>query len=123
MDIYIGNLAWKTKRSELQELFENFGEVTKAFIVRDRKTRRSKGFGFVEMADKEAANAAIEALNNTEFLERTIIVNEAKPKTEKANNEADAEIVSSENAPAEDADNAEAIAESDGNTDESENKD
>ncbi|MEX0686304.1 MAG: hypothetical protein WD267_00280 [Balneolales bacterium] len=82
MDIYIGNLAWKTKRSELQELFENFGEVTKAFIVRDRKTRRSKGFGFVEMTDKEAAAAAIEALNNTEFLDRTIVVNEAKPKAE-----------------------------------------
>ncbi|MEX0778506.1 MAG: RNA-binding protein [Balneolales bacterium] len=87
MDIYIGNLAWKTKRSELQELFENFGEVTKAFIVRDRKTRRSKGFGFVEMADKEAASTAIEALNNTEFLERTIIVNEAKPKNDKSDNE------------------------------------
>ena len=84
MDIYIGNLAWKTKRSELQDLFENFGEVTKAFIVRDRKTRRSKGFGFVEMVDKDAAIAAIEALNNTEFLDRTIVVNEAKPKTEDA---------------------------------------
>lgn len=106
MDIYIGNLAWKTKRSELQKLFENFGEVTKAFIVRDRKTRRSKGFGFVEMTDKEAATAAIEALNNTEFLDRTIIVNEAKPKSETEDtdeNETGAED--------EDPDDPEAVAE------------
>ncbi|MEX0772350.1 MAG: hypothetical protein WEB89_07600 [Balneolales bacterium] len=109
MDIYIGNLAWKTKRSELQELFENFGEVTKAFIVRDRKTRRSKGFGFVEMADKEAAGAAIEALNNTEFLDRTIVVNEAKPKTENEDNN-EAQTRSEDDR----SDDTEAVAESNG---------
>ena len=82
MNIYIGNLAWKTRRKELKELFENFGEVTNAFIVRDKKTRRSRGFGFVEMAEEEEARQAIEKLNNTVFLERTIVVNEALPKDE-----------------------------------------
>ncbi|MDG5768187.1 hypothetical protein QA596_12035 [Balneolales bacterium ANBcel1] len=82
MNIYVGNLAWKTRRKELKELFENFGEVTNAFIVRDKKTRRSRGFGFVEMAEDGEAQEAIEKLNNTVFLERTIVVNEALPKEE-----------------------------------------
>ncbi len=89
MNIYVGNLAWKTKRKELEELFENFGEVTNAFIVRDKKTRRSRGFGFVEMADREEALEAIEKLNNTVFLDRTIIVNEARPKEEGSEDDAE----------------------------------
>lgn len=80
MNIYIGNLAWKTRNQDLKDLFENFGEVERAFIVRDKKTKRSRGFGFVEMSRDQDAQAAIENLNNTVFLERTIIVNEAKPK-------------------------------------------
>lgn len=82
MNIYVGNLAWKAKKQDLTELFEHFGEVTRAFIVRDRRSRRSKGFGFVEMPDEQAALAAIEALNNTVFLERAIMVNEANPRRE-----------------------------------------
>lgn len=82
MNIYVGNLAWKAKKQDLIELFEHFGVVTRAFIVRDKRTRRSKGFGFVEMPSDDAANAAIEALNNTVFLERAIIVNEANPRKE-----------------------------------------
>lgn len=82
MNIYIGNLAWKAKKQDLIDLFENFGEVTRAFIVRDKRTRRSKGFGFVEMTSDESALAAIEALNNTVFHERAIIVNEANPRKE-----------------------------------------
>ena len=80
MNIYVGNLAWKTRQKELRELFENFGEVTNAFIVRDKNTRRSRGFGFVEMAEESEALVAIEKLNNTVFLDRTIVVNEAHPK-------------------------------------------
>lgn len=80
MNIYVGNLAWKAKKQDLTELFQHFGEVTRAFIVRDKRTRRSKGFGFVEMEEEEAARAAIEALNNTVFLERAIVVNEAHPR-------------------------------------------
>lgn len=82
MNIYVGNLAWKTRQKELKELFENFGEVNNAFIVRDKATRRSRGFGFVEMAEEQHAREAIEKLNNTVFLDRTIIVNEAIPKDE-----------------------------------------
>ena len=80
MNIYVGNLAWKTRQKELRELFENFGEVSNAFIVRDKNTRRSRGFGFVEMAEESEALEAIEKLNNTVFLDRTIVVNEAHPK-------------------------------------------
>lgn len=82
MNIYIGNLAWKARKQDLIELFEHFGEVTRAFIVRDKRTRRSKGFGFVEMPADENALAAIEALHNTVFLERAIVVNEANPRKE-----------------------------------------
>ena len=85
MNIYVGNLAWKTRQKELKELFENFGEVTNAFIVRDKVTRRSRGFGFVEMAEEKDARQAIEKLNNTVFLDRTIIVNEALPKDDDGN--------------------------------------
>lgn len=82
MNIYVGNLAWKAKKQDLIDLFEHFGSVSRAFIVRDKRTRRSKGFGFVEMDSEDAAKAAIEALNNTVFLERAIIVNEANPRKE-----------------------------------------
>jgi cold-inducible RNA-binding protein len=82
MNIYVGNLAWKTTDQDLEELFRNFGDVDKAFVIRDRNTKRSKGFGFIEMADESAAKAAIEALNNTIFMDRTLVVNEAKPKEE-----------------------------------------
>lgn len=80
MNIYVGNLAWKARRKELIDLFEHFGEVTNAFIVRDKKTRKSRGFAFIEMAVEEDAHIAIEKLNNTVFLDRTIVVNEARPK-------------------------------------------
>lgn len=80
MDIYVGNLAWKAKRQDLKDLFEHFGPVEKAFIVRDKRTRRSKGYGFVKMENPEAAEIAIKALNNTMFLERELIVNEAQPR-------------------------------------------
>ncbi|MFU8859358.1 MAG: RNA recognition motif domain-containing protein [Cyclonatronaceae bacterium] len=82
MNIYVGNLAWKATDQDLEELFRNFGEVDKAFVIRDRNTKRSKGFGFIEMANESAAKAAIDALNNTIFMDRTLVVNEAKPKEE-----------------------------------------
>jgi RNA recognition motif-containing protein len=89
MNIYIGNLAWKARKQDLIELFEHFGEVTRAFIVRDKRTRRSKGFGFVEITNDEAALAAIEALNNTVFMERALVVNEAHPRSESDDEETD----------------------------------
>lgn len=89
MNIYVGNLAWKAKKQDLIDLFEHFGPVSRAFIVRDKRTRRSKGFGFVEMDSDDAANAAIEALNNTVFLERAIVVNEANPRKDGDDDEFD----------------------------------
>lgn len=80
MNIYVGNLSWKAKKSDLENLFAHFGDVSRAFIVRDKKTKRSRGFGFVEFAEDAAGKAAIENLNNTLFMERLLVVNEAKPK-------------------------------------------
>jgi len=80
MNIYVGNLSYQTSEDELFELFENMGQVDSARIITDRETGRSKGFGFVEMADAEQAKAAIEQLNGTEHGGRNLTVNEAKPR-------------------------------------------
>lgn len=82
MNIYVGNLSWKAKKSDLINLFAHFGDVNRAFIVKDKKTKRSRGFGFVEFNDDSAGKAAIENLNNTLFMDRVLVVNEAKPKEE-----------------------------------------
>lgn len=74
MNIFVSSLSFKTKREELAELFAPYGEVTSARIILDKVTRRSKGYGFVEMDNEEQANAAIAALNGTEFMGRTINV-------------------------------------------------
>jgi RNA recognition motif-containing protein len=83
MNIYVSNLNYRTKSDSLQGLFEQYGEVSSANIITDRESGRSRGFGFVEMPNDEDAQKAIEALNNTEFEEKTITVNEARPKTER----------------------------------------
>jgi RNA recognition motif-containing protein len=80
MNIYVGNLNYGTSEDELFELFESMGQVDSARIITDRETGRSKGFGFVEMADDDAAKSAIEQLNGTEFGGRNLTVNEAKPR-------------------------------------------
>jgi len=80
MNIYVGNLSYSTSEEDLSALFENIGQVDSARIISDRETGRSKGFGFVEMADNDAAKAAIEQLNGTEFGGRNLTVNEAKPR-------------------------------------------
>jgi len=87
MNIYIGNLAWKATEQDLETLFAYFGDVKEAVIIRERKTGRSKGFGFVELEDEEQARIAIDKLNNTVFLERTLVVNEARPKENEDDNE------------------------------------
>ena len=83
MNIFTGNLSYSMAESELRELFEEFGEVTSAKIITDRETRRSKGFGFVEMADKESALKAIEKLNGQAIDGRPMVVNEARPREER----------------------------------------
>lgn len=81
MNIFVARLNFKTRREELEAAFAKFGQVTSAKIVKDRDTGRSKGFGFVEMANDAEAQQAIAALNETELDGRTIVVKPANPKT------------------------------------------
>ena len=77
MNIYVGNLSWNLTSDDLHELFTPYGEVISAKVVTDRfNNNRSKGFGFVEMADDDAANAAISGLHETEVDGRKIVVNQ-----------------------------------------------
>ena len=81
MNIYVGNLSWSLTEEDLTNLFSPYGEVTSAKIITDKfNGNRSKGFGFVEMADDEAGKSAIAALNETEMGGRKIIVNESQPR-------------------------------------------
>jgi RNA recognition motif-containing protein len=83
MNIYVGNLNWNMTSEDLQELFAPYGEVTSAKIVTDKfNNNRSKGFGFVEMTDDEAARTAISALHDTDIQGRKIVVNESTPRPE-----------------------------------------
>ena len=81
--IYVGNLSFQMTENDLNDLFTEFGSVESAQIITDRSTGRSKGFGFVQMADDEAADKAIERLNGKEVKGRALTVNEARPREEK----------------------------------------
>jgi RNA recognition motif-containing protein len=81
--IYVGNISYRASEDDLREMFAKFGEVQSAKIITDPATGRSKGFGFVEMSSDEDAEKAIQALNGTSFMERTLTVNEAKPRVER----------------------------------------
>lgn len=83
MNIYIANLSYGSNDADLKELFEKFGEVSSAKVITDRETGRSRGFGFVEMPDDDDAQKAITELNETDFNGKVIVVNVAKPKTER----------------------------------------
>ena len=80
-NLYVGNLPFTTTEQDLQQLFGQYGTVTKAQVISDRETGRSRGFGFVEMSD--GAEAAVEAMNGAEFQGRRLTVNEAKPREER----------------------------------------
>lgn len=82
MNIYVGNLSWTMTDEDLNNLFTQFGTVSSAKILKDKMNGRSKGFGFVEMEDDEAAKAAIAGLNETEVQGRKLIVNESQPRQE-----------------------------------------
>ena len=82
MNIYVGNLSRETTEDELRQAFEAFGQVTSVNIIKDRYSGESRGFGFVEMATKSEAEAAISGLNGTSLGERTLSVNEARPRSE-----------------------------------------
>ncbi len=80
MNIYVGNLSFRTDDQELCDVFAEFGDVASAKVVIDRETDRSRGFGFVEMDNDDEAKAAIAALDGAEVSGRNLRVNEAKPR-------------------------------------------
>lgn len=82
MNIYVANIPFKATENELKGLFEEYGEVSSAKIILDKFTQRSRGFGFVEMADDSAAQQAINSLNGADFMGKNLVVNEARPKTD-----------------------------------------
>jgi RNA recognition motif-containing protein len=80
MDIYVGNLAYGASDEDLRGLFENYGNVTSARVILDRFSGRSRGFGFVEMPNRDEAQSAIEQTNGRDFMGRPLRVNESRPK-------------------------------------------
>ena len=83
MNIYVGNLPFSMTEEELESSFAAHGEVQSARIITDRFTGQSRGFGFVEMSDNGAAEAAIQALNGQELQGRPLTVNEARPREDR----------------------------------------
>lgn len=83
MKLYIGNLSYTLTEADLEEAFSEYGTVTSTVIIKDRVSGRSKGFGFIELDDESAGNAAIEGLNGKEIAGRPVVVNVARPKTER----------------------------------------
>jgi RNA recognition motif-containing protein len=78
--LYVGSIPFKASENDLKELFSTVGEVASVKIITDMYTGQSKGFGFIEMTSEEDAKKAIAELNGTSFMEKTIIVNEARPQ-------------------------------------------
>lgn len=81
--LYVGNLAYSTTNATLEKMFSEFGEVRSAQVIMDRDTGRSKGFGFVEMANQQGGEAAIAGLNGKDYDGRQLTVNEARPREER----------------------------------------
>ena len=79
MKLYVGNLPWSVDNSQLEELFSEFGSVISANVITDRDSKRSRGFGFVEL--ESGGPEAIEAMNDSDLEGRKLTVNEAKPRT------------------------------------------
>ena len=80
MNIYVGNLNFRTTETGLRDHFAEYGEVASARVITDRETNRSRGFGFVEMPNDDEARAAIAALDGVEFEGRALRINEARPR-------------------------------------------
>ena len=80
MNIYVGNLSYKVDDVNLRDVFEEYGDVSSAKIITDKFTGKSKGFGFVEMPNREQAQKAINELNGGTLYSRNIVVNESLPK-------------------------------------------
>ncbi len=86
MNIFVANLSYRVEDSDLQDIFEEYGEVSSAKIIKDRDTGKSRGFGFVEMADNAAGSKAIEELNGAEYDGREITVKQAEERKSNNNN-------------------------------------
>jgi RNA recognition motif-containing protein len=83
VNIYVGNLSRDLSETELKEAFTAFGEVSTCNIIKDKFTNESRGFGFVEMPNKEEGDKAIAAMNGKDMKGRNLTVNEAKPRTDR----------------------------------------
>jgi len=83
MKLYVGNLSFESTENDLQDLFEQHGQVSEVRLMMDRMTGKSRGFAFVTMNDKAEAEAAISALNGKELNGRTLSVSEARPREER----------------------------------------
>lgn len=83
MNIYVGNLSYQATEDDLRQAFEAHGTVTRVSIISDRDTGQSRGFGFVEMANRAEGDAAIQALNGTPLRGRPMRINEARPREER----------------------------------------
>ena len=83
MNIYVGNLSFTTTEADMKEAFQAFGEVSSCNVITDKYSGQSRGFGFVEMPNKDEAQKAMSALNGKDIKGRTLKVNEAKARTER----------------------------------------
>jgi RNA recognition motif-containing protein len=84
ISVYVANLPYQTTESDLQHLFEQYGEVTRCQIITDRETGQSRGFGFVEFADESCGQRAIDSMSGYELNGRKLVVNKAKPRSQHA---------------------------------------
>ncbi len=83
--LYVGNLPYSVTSNQLADLFAQYGDVEDAVVINDRQTGRSRGFGFVTMPNPDQAQQAMDALNGKDFEGRKLVVNEARPRTERPN--------------------------------------
>ncbi len=80
MNLYVGNLSYQVRENDLKEVMEDYGTVVSVKIIKDRETNRSKGFGFVELENDDAAKRVIAELNGSEYAGRPLVIKEALPK-------------------------------------------
>jgi RNA recognition motif-containing protein len=83
MNIYVGNISWDVTENDLKDAFAAYGEVQSASIIKDKFSGKSRGFGFVEMPNKEEADKAVSGMNGKDLKGRSLTVNEAKPRTDR----------------------------------------
>lgn len=91
MNIYVGNLPYSVKSEELREAFQPYGNVSSAEVIFDRRTKRSRGYGFVEMDNEQDALRAIAALNGSEFMGRELRVDRSEPRDQKPERRSESE--------------------------------